>query len=359
MKSFRSAFLSGIAASLAMLLVVSCNNPEINATAPDPQSINGQSLGKVSASGPSMSAAALDRVVAAQNRHTPHLLEISGVVGTGAGLDAAGNPAVLVLVERAGMTGVPSQVDGTPVSVVVTGRIETLATCPLNSVTRTARFTRPVPIGVSTGHPLITAGTIGVRVKNAAGQLFALSNNHVYANVNQGPIGVNVLQAGPYDGGVNHVDSIGRLSAYRTISFCKGNRCTANTIDAAIASTTASLVGNSTPCDGYGTPSSATVLPSVGLGVMKYGRTTGQTSSTISAVNVSVKVSFGNGKTALFTGQVLINSTGFSAGGDSGSLIVSGTGNPVALLFAGSSSTTIGNPIGAVLSYFNVTIDGV
>jgi hypothetical protein len=49
---------------------------------------------------------------------------------------------------------------------------------------------------------------------------------------------------------------------------------------------------------------------------------------------------------------VLINSSSFSAGGDSGSLIVTNNSNknPVALLFAGSSTTTIANPIKEVLS---------
>ena len=55
-----------------------------------------------------------------------------------------------------------------------------------------------------------------------------------------------------------------------------------------------------------------------------------------------------------------------SAGGDSGSLlVVDGKGRnraddlkPVGLLFAGSSSVTIHNPIDAVLSAFGVTIDG-
>ena len=48
----------------------------------------------------------------------------------------------------------------------------------------------------------------------------------------------------------------------------------------------------------------------------------------------------------------------FSAGGDSGSGIVTVGGlNPVALLFAGSSSYTITNPIDDVLSAFGVTID--
>jgi len=52
-----------------------------------------------------------------------------------------------------------------------------------------------------------------------------------------------------------------------------------------------------------------------------------------------------------YTNQVVINSSTFSAGGDSGSLIVTNNAahSPVALLFAGSSTTTIGNPIGEVL----------
>ncbi len=64
----------------------------------------------------------------------------------------------------------------------------------------------------------------------------------------------------------------------------------------------------------------------------------------------------GSGKkfTVSYTNQVVINGSGFSAGGDSGSLIVSNTSStcrqPVALLFAGGGSSTIGNPIGQVLT---------
>ena len=62
----------------------------------------------------------------------------------------------------------------------------------------------------------------------------------------------------------------------------------------------------------------------------------------------------------------MITPGGFSAGGDSGSLIVAkGQGRnkandrkPVGLLFAGSSFATIANPIDAVLAAFGVTIDG-
>ena len=67
--------------------------------------------------------------------------------------------------------------------------------------------------------------------------------------------------------------------------------------------------------------------------------------------------------TAKFVKQFQINSTTFSAGGDSGSLIVTkpATGkkpNPVGLLFAGSSNSTIGNPINSVLSALGVSFVG-
>jgi hypothetical protein len=92
--------------------------------------------------------------------------------------------------------------------------------------------------------------------------------------------------------------------------------------------------------------------------VAKSGRTTGFTTGTIASVNTSVNVQYqrscGSGKKFVvsYTNQVVINSSTFSAGGDSGSLIVSNDAchQPVALLFAGSSTTTIGNPIGEVLT---------
>src|SRR6185436_13828912 len=106
-----------------------------------------------------------------------------------------------------------------------------------------------------------------------------------------------------------------------------------------------------------GVPSSTVVNPSVGLGVAKSGRTTGFTTGTISSINTSVNVQYqkdcnaGKKFTVSYTNQVVINSSTFSAGGDSGSLIVTNNAahSPVALLFAGSSTTTIGNPIGEVL----------
>ena len=222
----------------------------------------------------------------------------------------------------------------------------------------TARFERPVPIGVSTGHPAITAGTIGCRVKDLAGKVYALSNNHVYADCNDAVVGDNVLQPGAYDGGEEETDAIGTLYAFERIEF--GPRGS-NTIDAAIALTSDDYLGTGTPSDGYGIPnSSITAVDTPGLLVQKYGRTTGHTHGTVTGVNGTFRVHYSSGF-AIFVDQIVIEGIGgseFSAGGDSGSLIVTEEGkNPIGLLFAGGGGQTIANPIDAVLSAFGVTID--
>jgi hypothetical protein len=87
--------------------------------------------------------------------------------------------------------------------------------------------------------------------------------------------------------------------------------------------------------------------------VKKYGRTTGLTEGTVTAINATVVIRYDKGR-ARFINQIVVQGSGsFSEGGDSGSLIVTSDQNkPVALLFAGSSSTTIGNPIQNVLNAF-------
>jgi len=120
-------------------------------------------------------------------------------------------------------------------------------------------------------------------------------------------------------------------------------------------------VDNATPSDGYGTPNKATSNATVGMRVQKYGRTTGLTKGRVQGINATLNVQYDLG-VARFVGQVVIGGGGFSAGGDSGSLIVvqngSEAGNPVGLLFAGGGGYTIANPIDDVLNRFGITIDG-
>lgn len=299
--------------------------------------------------------AGIQTAISVQRKHNHALMSIVGVVGHGIGINDAGEPVITVFTEDKTVTGIPDKLDNIPVTQKVTGRF-------IAYVDPTSRFPRPVPIGVSVGHPQITAGTIGCRVKDASGNVYALSNNHVLANSNDADSGDVIIQPGPYDGGSTTTDVIGTLHAFVPILF-DGSP---NLVDAAIADVTASMVGYATPTDAaYGTPGITPIEAYVGLAVQKYGRTTGWTQGAVAEINVTVDVCYETRgprkcvKLARFVDQITITPGTFSAGGDSGSLIVTDddSNNPVALLFAGSSSRTIGSPIETVLAQFNVTID--
>jgi PKD repeat protein len=293
-----------------------------------------------------------ERIKKVQKRHTERLMAMDGVEGTGIGLDQGGQLVVKVFTARHGVAGIGKKLDDVPVHVVVTGKILALST--------TDRLDRPVPIGVSTGNEgQRSSGTIACRVKKG-NNVYALSNNHVYALENDAPLGSEVLQPGLYDtAGVYNKDNvIGVLADFEPIKFRRWAR---NEIDAAIALSSTVNLGTATPPGAYGIPSSETATASVGLAVQKYGRTTGLTSGEITSINATVRVGYDSG-VARFVGQIIIQPTGsdpFSDGGDSGSLIVTDDDklNPVGLLFAGSSTVTIANPIDLVLARFGVTVD--
>jgi hypothetical protein len=307
----------------------------------------------------------LRTAIAVQQRHTSALLQIPGVVGTAVtGLDD-GRAGVLILAERADVMGLPVAIDGVPVTVRVTGRIMALSD--------PTQRRRPAPMGYSVGHPAITAGTIGARVRDALGRVYILSNNHVLANSNGAHIGDAEYQPGPFDGGTA-ADQIATLSDFQVIAFNGAS----NTIDAAIALSNVTVLDNAVPSDdGYGMPSSRIYGDAngdgvfddrnalLGLNVQKYGRTTKLTHGQITGVNATVTVcyeatDFVCTKSARYVDQLIITPPGFSNGGDSGSLIVGDDANlnPVGLLFAGSSTITIANRIDLVLNRFGVTIDG-
>lgn len=145
---------------------------------------------------------AFERVKEVQAKHTARLMKIKDVVGTAIGLDGKNQPELKVLTARLGVAGIAKKLDGVAVQTVVTGKIYALKGPPegkgrKKKVDPTARFDRPVPIGVSTGNEgECSAGTIGCRVKDGVGNVYALSNNHVYALENEAPIDSNVLQPG-------------------------------------------------------------------------------------------------------------------------------------------------------------------
>jgi hypothetical protein len=179
----------------------------------------------------------LDRALEAQKKRGNDFLDRPGIVGVGSGLDADGNANLVVygttpkMVENANL---PSHANGVPVRAEITG----LIVADADETTRQ----RPAPTGFSMGHPDITAGTYGARVKDGSGNVYALSNNHILANNNDASIGDNILQPGPADGGTDPDDKIGELADYEPIDY-EGT----NTIDAAIASSSTSISTSQRP----------------------------------------------------------------------------------------------------------------
>ena len=302
-----------------------------------------------------------------QKRHNDSLFKIPDVVGTAAGLTESGDPALRVYKKSAAIMNVPSIIEGIPVIVEVTGELRAIpATNKVSFSTRTSInptgwFVRPVPIGISTGNQgECSAGTISARVKDKNGNVFAMSNNHVYAIENTAASNSAILQPGLYDTNCNfnNTNVIGNLSSFIPIDISSS---ATNTVDAAIASSSTSALGNSTPANGYGIPRSEIVSPRVGQDVMKYGRTTSLTSGRVTGINATILIGY-NAGTARFVNQIVIGSSKpFIKAGDSGSLLVTNpNADPVGLLFAGSSSgtTAIANPIDLVLNALGVIIDG-
>lgn len=304
----------------------------------------------------------LERAIAVQERHNRHLLTTPGITGTAVGL-VDGKPVIQVFTERASVPGIPAVLEEIPVVAQVTGKLTAIGPSTGkgskdSTLSTTDYWPRPVPIGVSTGNANeVSAGTIGARV-TGQGKVYALSNNHVYARENAAALGEEVLQPGLYDtkGIYNSKNHLGNLSDFVWIKFDG----TANQVDAAIALTDTTLLGNATPSNGYGIPKSVTVSPSVGMAVQKYGRTTQLTKGTITGINATISVGYGASGTAYFEKQIIVQSIRpFIKAGDSGSLLVNPKNNPVGLLFASDSSGrfAIANDIGLVLEAFKVTVD--
>ena len=224
--------------------------------------------------------------------------------------------------------------------------------------------TRPIFLGTSGGNVkdisklFCCSGTLGSLVTKG-GVLYILSNNHVLARSGSASLGEAISQPGLVDSGcsVPASDSVAHLSQFIPLGT--------HNVDAAIAATISGDVKTSGAILTVGVPSSTIATSRVGLHVAKAGRTTGLTCASIGTVNTNVKVEYqsgcGSGKkfTESYTNQLLINSSSFSAGGDSGSLIVTAnSAQPVGLLFAGSSTTTIANPARDVVNALGVTFVG-
>jgi hypothetical protein len=131
----------------------------------------------------------------------------------------------------------------------------------------------------------------------------------------------------------------------------------ANKVDCAIAKLNATnLATNSVLFIG---PPKGKATAQIDMVVHKFGRTTGFTVGRVTSIETDVSVQYEAG-VVTFADQIIIvglSAQPFSAAGDSGSLILQrSTNKAVGLLFAGSSTHTIANHIGDVLTAMKVTL---
>lgn len=316
----------------------------------------------------------LETTLRLKRQHEASLMSRSNVVATGVGRKISDNEetdeiAVIVSVRKKVAVAQLTEADLIPKTLgsVKTDVIETGEIVAFQDPKQKMRPARP---GVSIGHHLISAGTLGCLVRKADETLI-LSNNHVLANSNKAQVGDAIWQPGKADGGTA-ADQIGTLAQFVQMAFdgeapppsgClsqllalfgmgqpkAANEPGNNRVDCALARPTSpDLV----------TPDILNIGVPIGLGtatlgtsLQKSGRTTGHTTGSVQQIDVTVSVNYG-GPVATFTGQLMAGA--MSQGGDSGSAVLDMDKRVVGLLFAGSASTTIINPISYVFDLLGI-----
>lgn len=308
-----------------------------------------------------------------QDRHTKRLMEDPEVIGTATTLDDSGQPAIMLLVTSTkALASAPKTLEGIPVQTILTDKIVAMRGRGVNHKTKQ---TPPIQLGTSGGwaddlaNGYCCGGTLGSLIQ-VGSQKRILSNYHVFeadivpgGNGKVAANGDNIIQPGLIDVNCN------KNSAQNVATLVLSHSLPNNNVDCSSATIISGMVNTNGSILEVGTISATTVGASVNQRVKKSGRTTGLTRSKVSGLNATVSISYENecaGGTAFtktFTGQILVANKGskFLGGGDSGSLMVQDvTTNPkaVGLLFAGSSSIAVAQPINQVLSFLGATMVG-
>jgi hypothetical protein len=207
-------------------------------------------------------------------------------------------------------------------------------------------------------------GTLGSLLQRN-GSYYILSNNHVLARSDSASIGDNIIQPGLIDANCSATGTttVANLTQYINLEAPGTN------VDAAIAQIVSGTVDTSgtilslgatamgSTADAGPPHAGSGVSASIGETVAKSGRSSSLTCSSVDAIDVQTSVSYQKGCntgakfSVTYTGQISVVGGTFSAAGDSGSLIVDqNTADPVALLYGGSDTDTVGNPVADVLS---------
>jgi hypothetical protein len=226
-------------------------------------------------------------------------------------------------------------------------------------------------------------GTLGSLV-TGGGKTYILSNNHVLGLSDGGAIAQAVTQPGVIETNcsttgtitVANVSNIINLQTQPIPAF-PVDVTTAQIINGQVDPNDNILeLGTLSMVNGAQVPQPAPpaggsgMATTVGQLLAKSGRTTGLTCATVEAIDASmveVGYSIGCATTTSFNvtynDEVVVgnmtNGQNFIGDGDSGSLAVdAATAQPVALMFAGSDTDAVGNPVGDVLNALKSTTTG-
>jgi hypothetical protein len=326
------------------------------------------------------SHASVRAVAAVQGEVTSAWMAQPEVLGTAVGVDAAGAPNLTVYIDRdaakAGdvIRSLPANVRGVGVQIHLTDKFRAMAK-PGSGVSHTAPQVPPIQLGTSGGwgkdlaNGFCCGGTLGSLVQIQKNQ-YILSNYHVFeadivpgGNNTVATTGDPILQPGLID--VNCSANGAQIVATLETRSSLPN----SNVDCSIGKVVSGMVRSDGAIVEIGPLSKATLPAALNLAVKKSGRTTGLSRSSISGLNATISVAYDNecaggaAFTKTFTGQIVITNRGskFLNSGDSGSLMLEDVAtNPraVGLLYAGSSTTAIANPIDEVLAFLGATMVG-
>jgi len=280
---------------------------------------------------------------------------VAPTISLGVGHDPNGHHLSVRVQHRAFLTGSTveklKRLAKGEIAVKYIGRVHALA-----APSMLQEHCSPLLLGCSVSYVGGTSGSLGCFVRDAAGVVSILSNNHVIGRENQGNVGDNILQPGPYFGGRDP------QSAIATLQKCVRIDSSQNLMDAAIANVMPGVQLDASTIGGGVNLSGKTVMPSA-MFVVKVGAVTGLRRGTITASEHSgIVVNYASLGDCLFDNVIEISGDGtgpFGTEGDSGSLVVDDRGDAVGLLFAGSDQgegVSYANPIDPILGTLGVSI---
>ena len=325
-------------------------------------------------------------VMALQKALTDDVLQWPDILGTAVGVNDSGVPDLVVYVDAEGSTppalvqAVLLQYLSIPTRPELSEKFVAYKGPPGGSgsqgTSHTAFQVPPIQLGTSgswrfdLANGYCCGGTLGSLIQ-VNGIQYIMSNYHVFesdiasgGNSLVATTGSPVTQPGLIDVGCNagNAQNIGTLVKLSSLP--------ASNVDVSVALATSGAVRSDGAILEIGTLSSQTVAPFLNQAVKKSGRTTGLSRSQINGLNATISIQYENecagspSFVKVFTGQIVIANrrSGFLDSGDSGSLMVEDIATrprAVGLLFAGSSTTAIANPIGQVLQFVGAQLGGV